>query len=234
LRNPIQAFCRSISNCQPRSSRYKSPSNQCVWGPEDWRSKHGPHRPSSHISDPVLPLQRIFRVSHCSHLSCSSTVGYNRITISLLFLHHARQVLARNTRFQTFFPVYSKSFTEIRDGPCRDYFAQKEAGAAVCHNLLNCMLENTSDVIKGDMASGMVALGLMPTLLIFLSSSTAETTLLSRRRPLLALLLAIGSPAVQPPPIFSFPDPTEMMNIKDDHILARHYSSWQAVLISIA
>jgi hypothetical protein len=161
-------------------------------------------------------------------------MAYNRITIGVLILHHARQVLARNTRFQTFFPVYSKSFTEIRDGPCRDYFAQKEAGAAVCHNLLNCMLENTSDVIKGDMASGMVALGLMPTLLIFLSSSTAETTLLSRRRPLLALLLAIGSPAVQPPPIFSFPDPTEMMNIKDDHILARHYSGWQAVLITIA
>jgi hypothetical protein len=158
---------------------------------------------------------------------------YSPIGIGFFFILRAQLVLAKNTRFHTFFPVYSKPFTDTRDGPCLQYFMQKEAGAEVCHDLLNCMLENTSDVIKGDMASGIVALGLMPTLLIFLSSSTAETTLLARRRPLLALLLAAGSPAVQPPPIFSFPDPTEMLQIKDDHLLPRQISPWQAVLTSV-
>jgi hypothetical protein len=68
--------------------------------------------------------------------------------------------------------------------------------------LLNCLLIQTAELDKMRMASAAGLLGLLPTILAFVGSTLYETTLLSVRRPLLAYLLATGSPAV--PPLRSF------------------------------
>jgi hypothetical protein len=62
--------------------------------------------------------------------------------------------------------------------------------------LVTCLLENTNELNKADMASSGILLGLMPTILASVGSTLGETTLLASRRPILAMLLAIGSPAV--------------------------------------
>jgi hypothetical protein len=61
-----------------------------------------------------------------------------------------------------------------------------------------CLLDNTNDLNKANMAGASVLLGLAPTILATAGSTLAETSLLSIRRPLLAFLLALGSPSVPP------------------------------------
>lgn len=153
--------------------------------------------------------------------------------LSLVVLCCVPTAFAKNTRFLNFFPVYRNDFIQIRDGPCAAEFALKQAGAEVCRSLFNCMLENTSEVTKGDMGSGIIALGLGPTILTFLGSGTAETSLLARRRPLLALLIASGSPAVNPLPTFVYPNPIEELKARDNHLAIMHFSPIQAGFVSI-
>lgn len=155
------------------------------------------------------------------------------IMLGLVVLFGATPAMAKNTRFLDFFPVYRSDFIQIRDGPCAAEFALKQAGAQVCRSLLDCMLENTSEVIKGDMGSGIVVLGLGPTILTFLGSGTAETSLLARRRPLLALLIASGSPAVSPLPTFVYPNPIEELEARDNHLAIMQFSPIQAIFVSI-
>ncbi|KAF7502655.1 hypothetical protein GJ744_005391 [Endocarpon pusillum] len=153
--------------------------------------------------------------------------------LSFIVLCYVPAAFAKNTRFHHFFPVYRAALTEIRDGPCSEHFALQESGAEVCHDLLNCILEHTSEVIKGDIASGIVALGLMPTILTFLGSSTAETVLLSRRRPLLAFLIASGSPSVNPLRTFVYPNPIKELMKIEGHLAPTYFSLWQAAFVSI-
>ena len=64
----------------------------------------------------------------------------------------------------------------------------------------NCILNALPESVKNNMNTAAVLLGLLPTILYTLSSTTAETALLSlvARRPLLTLLLSAGSPAAAP------------------------------------
>lgn len=64
--------------------------------------------------------------------------------------------------------------------------------------VLMCLLQYTNELVKANMASASVLLGLMPTILGYAGSTLAETNLLAVRRPLLALMLAMGSPSVPP------------------------------------
>ena len=136
-----------------------------------------------------------------------------------------------NTRFHRFFPVYETYFASIRDHQCVSLYTaqQQESNSAIqstlCTDVLSCIMENTSEAVKGNMASGLVALGLMPTILTFLGSSTSETALLSRRRPLLALLIACGSPAISPLPSFVYQDPVTSLKARDGRLLRRFLSA---------
>lgn len=62
------------------------------------------------------------------------------------------------------------------------------------------------------MAAAAVLLGLLPTTLSLIGSNTVETGLLALRRPLLAGLLAAGTPAVAPMRMFDYDDPIELMS----------------------
>jgi hypothetical protein len=72
--------------------------------------------------------------------------------------------------------------------------------------LINCILSAMPELYKSNMASAQVLLGLTPSILARVGPSVYETAPLiaSGRRPLLALFLIIGSPAVVVDPSFSF------------------------------
>lgn len=63
-------------------------------------------------------------------------------------------------------------------------------------NLINCILGQMTEYRKATMAASAVVLGSAPLVLQTIGSTTAETAILGLRRPLLAALLAAGSPAV--------------------------------------
>lgn len=137
---------------------------------------------------------------------------------ALVWLSFVLGTLAINTRFEQFYPQYGSYFSNIRDTYCASEYSNQQANyknktdiTGPCPQLFDCILQHTSEEVKGNMASATVLLGLMPTILIFLSSSMTETALLARRRPLLAFLLACGSPAVDPIPSFVYPNPTEYL-----------------------
>ena len=79
--------------------------------------------------------------------------------------------------------------------------------------VMNCLLRYMSDTSKANMASAGVLLGLMPTMFATIGSTIAETAMISlvAERPLLALLLAAGSPAVAPLRPFEYPEPNKLM-----------------------
>jgi hypothetical protein len=68
----------------------------------------------------------------------------------------------------------------------------------------DCILANTTEMIKANMASAGVVLGLMPIILANLGSTLAETSILTLERPFLSLLLAIGGPSIYPARPFDY------------------------------
>ena len=150
---------------------------------------------------------------------------------------------ARNTRFDQFFPYYRSLFTDIRDHQCLALHAAQHLQAEnifrsdLCVDVLNCILDHTKENVKANMASASVGLGLMPTILTFLGSSTTETALLSRRRPLLSFLIACGSPAVNPLPTFIYQDPVAGLKAREGRLLPQVFprlSAFQAAIIVLA
>lgn len=75
-----------------------------------------------------------------------------------------------------------------------------------CVKVISCILDKTPEAVKVNMASAGLLLGLLPALLGFLGSSTIETSCLAARRPVLSLLLSLGSPAVNPIRIYDYRD----------------------------
>ena len=83
-----------------------------------------------------------------------------------------------------------------------DYLQQPSLGR--CQAAVECMLERVPETVKADMASAGVLLGLLPAILGILGSSTIEVSCLATRRPILAFLLCLGSPAVNPIRLFDY------------------------------
>lgn len=125
----------------------------------------------------------------------------------------ASKSMPKPTQFENFFPGYRSYFENIRDSTCADLYAHLRSGVsgsdAYCPQVMSCLLTSATEDVKANLASASVLLGLMPTMLASLSSSPSETALLGRRRPILALLLTLGSPAVDAVRLFSRPDPVE-------------------------
>ncbi|KAL2059595.1 hypothetical protein ABVK25_000888 [Lepraria finkii] len=78
-------------------------------------------------------------------------------------------------------------------------------------NVAECLLKYSPEVLKADMATASVLLGLLPTILSLAGSSTVEVGLVALQRPLLALLLGTASPAVNPLRTFDYGAPASLM-----------------------
>jgi hypothetical protein len=80
--------------------------------------------------------------------------------------------------------------------------------------VIDCILNNLGETLKSDMAAAAVVLGLLPTTLGLVGSTTMEVGLVALRRPFLAFLLAAGAPAVSPIRTFDYVDPKELLQKK--------------------
>ena len=80
--------------------------------------------------------------------------------------------------------------------------------------VIDCILENLNETRKSNMAAAAVLLGLLPTTLGLVGSTTMEVGLIALRRPFLAFLLAAGAPAVSPIRTFDYVDPKELLQKK--------------------
>lgn len=68
-------------------------------------------------------------------------------------------------------------------------------------------MRDATEYTKANMASASVLLGLTPWMLSTLGSTTMELSLLSSKRPLLALLVVLGSPALNTTRMLEYPNP---------------------------
>ena len=123
--------------------------------------------------------------------------------------------------FQSFYPQLGSDLTRIRDNQCNLTDATYRSSIAAsdtrerCRIVLDCILDNASEVTKGEMATTSIVLGLTPTVLFMMGSSTVELCMLSTQRPLLALCITLGSPMVWPMRPFQQIDLRDEMRPRD-------------------
>jgi len=124
-------------------------------------------------------------------------------------------VQAAHDRFQEWQPTYASKFTAIlRDNCSTEYAAYLNTPAHLsddrsCQITVSCLLSNTDERTKAVLSSANVLLGLIPVILTLMGPSSAECALLALRRPVLALLLAVGSPSKNPIRTIEYRGPVE-------------------------
>lgn len=135
------------------------------------------------------------------------------------------------TPFQSFYPHYAQTLTNLSENVCNERLALSEgvnyspdnapsfAGQLdYCYGHENCILANLPAAYLANYQAAAVIMGLTPTILASLGPSVAETSLLSAHRPLLSFLISLGAPAVYPTRVFEFTDPYSVLRHKE-HVL---------------
>lgn len=153
--------------------------------------------------------------------------------LGILLLGTQVIVVATST-FEQFYPEYDADFTTIIANNCSSVlhrYLDTPIGD-FCHLVVDCVLSNSPDSIKANMASADVVLGLLPTILALLGSTTPELSLLSSRRPLLAFLLSLGAPAVSPVRTFEYRNPVDALRATEA-IEPIRYTKLQFVLVVV-
>lgn len=129
----------------------------------------------------------------------------DKLVILCLVLSLAGISLARGRlrdSYQHFFPDVEAEITEALTHNCSSLFKsylQEEVilYGTYCVKTYSCILENIDQYTQANMAASAVLLGLTPWILGNLGSTTIEMSVLSSRRPLLAVMLVLGSPAMK-------------------------------------
>lgn len=103
-------------------------------------------------------------------------------------------------QFDVFFPGWDGMIQDILRTNCSTqyyYYRRGERGpdgeAYMVFRVIECVLQQFPEFRKSEMAASAVILGLLPTTLQSLGSTSAETSLLGLRRPVLALLVSVVS-----------------------------------------
>jgi hypothetical protein len=124
---------------------------------------------------------------------------------------------SRPTSFQAFYPTLGSELTRVRDQNCSAAYTVYQASTtylgtlAHCNAMMDCLYENVRETVKIQMATTNIVLGLTPTVLSMMGSSTIELSVLSTQRPILALCVSLGSPTVWPMRPFQHIDLSEEM-----------------------
>lgn len=137
--------------------------------------------------------------------------------------------LAGTAHFKQWFPQYGAILQQTVHASCSsEYKYYLQGDAPYCSNyyyvgcltghMVDCILSNSVESLKANMASAAVLLGVLPTTLGLVGSSTVEAGLLALRRPFLAFLLVAGSPAVSPIRTFEYRSPVELLRKEPDCI----------------
>ena len=138
-------------------------------------------------------------------------VAIINVACTLLILSFGRLAHGWRERqsFEHFFPdveaELSKAITDKCSGVVQKYRHEHvKLYSVYCVKAYSCIMNNVSEYTKANMASAAVLLGLTPTILTTLGSSNTELALLSSHRPVLAALLVLGSPALNPIRTFDY------------------------------
>ncbi|KAI0403801.1 hypothetical protein F4802DRAFT_279014 [Xylaria palmicola] len=107
-------------------------------------------------------------------------------------------------QFEHFFPGWNHLVQDIIRDHCSEPYAEYLTGnvnktlgkQSLVNPVIDCILEEFPEFRKAELATGALVLGLIPTILQSIGSSTVETALVGLRRPLLGFLISAGSPAV--------------------------------------
>lgn len=120
--------------------------------------------------------------------------------------------------FKHWYPQYRHVFESIMEEYCQAEYhgyqtevAPKDYLSGTVTPVIDCILKNLNETRKSNMAAAAVVLGLLPTTLGLVGSTTMEVGLVALRRPFLAFLLAAGAPAVSPIRTFDYVDPKELL-----------------------
>src|SRR5271168_4649706 len=139
--------------------------------------------------------------------------------------------------FQHWYPQYRHVFESIMEEYCQTEYhgyltevAPKDYLSGTVTPVIDCILKNLNETRKSNMAAAAVLLGLLPTTLGLVGSTTMEVGLVALRRPLLAFLLAAGAPAVSPIRTFDYVDPKELLQKKPAIALLQYVVAAAAVL----
>lgn len=147
-----------------------------------------------------------------------------RLSVLIFYIGFNIQILpasaAYTSQFRHWYKDYANVFSELLRTNCSDeydaYLRQEEVLPVrflqdgkfrYVGPVVACLLDNTPETIKADMASAMIVLGLTPAILALTGSTLSEMTLLAVRRPVLAFLIALSSPFVNPLRTFDYTNP---------------------------
>ena len=128
------------------------------------------------------------------------------------------------------FPSYGYIFDEVARDECvlehTDYLTGMKDGVpftgrptTLANRVVSCVLKRVTENVKANTAAAAVLLGLLPTVLGLAGSSTAEMGILAHHRPLLAFILALGSPVVSPTRAFEFQNPKKLLEADEDELM---------------
>ena len=144
-----------------------------------------------------------------------------------------------SAQFSQWYPYYAGALTNrttqcyqlLHDNP----FSYSIVGRPGGYSLMACIQDGLPIENQLAMASAQVLLGLTPTLLSTLAPSVGEISMLSSVRPLLALLLSLGCPAVYSIRALEYDDP--VLTLKptvEDLFNQKHVPEpgWREVAIS--
>ncbi|GAW14954.1 hypothetical protein ANO14919_043620 [Xylariales sp. No.14919] len=132
-------------------------------------------------------------------------------------------------QFQNFFPQHGGKYEYFLQHNCSQQFANYLTGqpqdfeedwlggggkyTVLVQPVVECLLANASEYIKAAASAAQVLLGVTPPILATMAASTDELAMLSvvGRRPLLALLISLGSPSVYMERVFESRQPERML-----------------------
>ncbi|KAL9016879.1 MAG: hypothetical protein Q9185_005782 [Variospora sp. 1 TL-2023] len=103
-------------------------------------------------------------------------------------------------KFRRWLPWYEQRWINA-SASCQpqlsDYYENNRTRCRVpCACAADCLLENLPATIQSNFASAQVILGLLPPMLVFVGPTLTEVAALPTYRPLLAVLVALASPAI--------------------------------------
>jgi hypothetical protein len=157
--------------------------------------------------------------------------------------------LTYTCQFRDWYPQYGHIFETIKNEDCADEY-QSYLGrdknpskidvlggggqyTVLTQPVINCILNHTSQYVMNGMTNAQVLLGIMPTVLALVGASTEEMSMLANvgRRPLLALLLAAGSPSVYFSRAFEYSGPREILSETPDRMQQWRPRNWFSKLL---
>jgi len=94
-----------------------------------------------------------------------------------------------------------------------------EACPTPCACAADCILDDIPGTLESNYASAQVVLGLIPAVLLLIGPSIAEVAVISTRRPLLAILVALGCPTSYLGRVFHRVDIHEPLKLTDRSII---------------